>query len=262
MAATEILLGVFFLLVGSGLTIAMGEVRAQREFLFARLCFIAAGIDATFCFWEWLGSRVPDATLRGAWTCLFGTFVLILGQHVFAWVRTRETRAIPKLSPADFPMPQMPPNKRRAQVPTDALIVQFGSNFSWATRMPHRIVQIMGEDILVIDRAKKALIVKTLKIFDEHRTCIVKIEDNVIWVSPSIPSKPRPNRHTLIVNDFRDREVLNLQFLNPRVLSLTCVMRHPDTEKVLNVTQAVMDISGIQFSGGIFGESNLDIDVH
>jgi len=66
-----------------------------------------------------------------------------------------------------------------------------------------------------------------LRIFGENGKILVRINDDKPWESSDIRVE-RPDSHTLIVYDDRDREVLFMHFLNPKAIEVRGIFRRPD----------------------------------
>jgi hypothetical protein len=243
--------------IGIGMTMAnptRGELR------FARILFIIAAILAVTSF-AWLTHEVPLATGKVISAGLIGAAIsisLVLG---IDWINRRERAAFPKtnisdhvvksedkedkpqeilgpksapapnidltknedvLIPAKLPMPNLPPG-----VPPNALVVFWGSNVSWSTRLPHIILEMADDPMIVVDKKPGTdnLVVTVLRIFDDRNDIIARIDEDGFWVQNAIRKK-RPNPSILVVYDHSDTEVLRIQFLNSRAISVQGVFRH------------------------------------
>lgn len=251
MGTEEILLSVMVpVLIALGTFLVSGKLTG--EYLWARVCFIAALLDLygilVYRLWS-STSSVRLGALGSVVVAIIETWLLIL---LFKWVDDREASGTNRLIAGDSPTPNLPQN-----VPTNArMIVFLGSNVAWqATRMPMTIVQMASEKMLTIDWRKngRELVVTILKVFDDRNNIIARIENGSFWTDPSARMK-RPDRHSLIVYDHNDKEVLSICFLNPTALTIRCFLRHSGVRSPVEVTADYMNTGFIRVSNSSMGE--------
>jgi hypothetical protein len=68
----------------------------------------------------------------------------------------------------------------------------------------------------------------TLRIFNDRNEIITRLDEDGFWVRYDIRKK-RPNRSTLVVYDQTDSEVLHIEMLNSKTVSIEGKFRHPKT---------------------------------
>jgi hypothetical protein len=118
--------------------------------------------------------------------------------------------------------------------------------------------------MLVIDKDDKHnLKVSILKIFDGRDDIIARIDDDGFWVQNTLRKK-RPDQSTLIVYDHNDTEVLKLQYLNERMISIQGVFRHAKIKPSYLIVTPEMVIkmpNNNRIIGSCFGEMAADISL-
>ncbi len=129
------------------------------------------------------------------------------------------------------------------------------TDFSVNTVFPHTVLQMRGEPMIVIDRDPKTknLPVTTLRIFDDRDDIIARLDQDGFWVQ-NTSRKKRPDEHTLIVYDHNDQQVLKINFINPQMISIEGVFRHPRAKPnfiVVTEKQMIMLPSTIVISGNV-----------
>jgi len=227
------------------------------EFWIARLCFIVAAIDVfgLTVYWLWTGNgRISLRLTIGA---VVGAIVIPVLVVALQWVGLREARNSMKLVAGNMPTP---PLTTEARVPQDALMIFLGSSIAWAAKMPHTVVEMGSDKMLVIDKDKPSgkLVVSVLRIFDDRNNVIARIDEHGFWVANSARIKRR-DPSTLVVFDHGDLEVLRIAFLNPKSLLITGVFRHAGLRTVL-ITPEFLDIGGMRIIQSSFGE-NVGADI-
>ena len=121
--------------------------------------------------------------------------------------------------------------------------------------MPHTVVEMGSDKMLVIDRDKagNTLVVAVLKVFDDGNNIIARIDKDGLWMANATRIK-RLDPSTLVVFDHGDIEVLRIAFLNPKALSITGVFRHAGLRTV-SITPEYLDIGRMRITQGLFGEN-------
>jgi hypothetical protein len=150
----------------------------------------------------------------------------------------------------------VPDNKERPiisspcaqDVPKDAFMFLFGSNIDWSVNAPHNAIRV-GNDLLSISVQKDGHArIDRLSIFDDRDNIIAAIENDKLWVDLSA-RRDRPDMSTLIVRDHLNREVLKIEFLNPKTIRLSGVFRYPGTRPIIT-SDTETNIRGMRFSNG------------
>jgi hypothetical protein len=223
MGIAEILLTVAFPLVLSlGAALAMTDA-TSGEFWFARACFLFSALDIAGLAVYWLWPE-PDrfAYWRMALAAIVGAVALSVLLFSLNWVDQHEMRSSTRLYADSKPNPPFPAN---CQPSPDALMIFLGTSLAWTTRMPHTIIEVAGQELLSIDRFKSGISIKILRIFDDKKDIIARVENGDFWVSPNI--RKIHTKHTLTVYDHNDDEVLNIDFLNEKAILITGTFRQP-----------------------------------
>jgi hypothetical protein len=259
MGPAAILLGVAFpVLIGIGVALAVADSN-ESEFWIARICFILAGIDAVgiTVVWLWLGERVINwKTFVGAAIAAIALILLVSGLQ---WIDYKEEKILTKLFPGTKPTPVAPEN---CNIPDDAIAVFFGSNVAWRT-YPFTILDLSDIKMLSVNKIQNHtwLVIDILRIFDDHGNIIVKIDPDGFWIDPGIQRK-KPDRSTLLVYDRNDDEVLRIEFLNPRALSVQGIFRDRTGATVRITSDALLSSSGGRLRQGCFGGVDAAIKIN
>lgn len=259
MGLAAILLGVAFpVLIGIGVALAVADSN-ESEFWIARACFILAAIDAVgfTVVWLWLGERVINwKTFVGAAIAAIALIVLVCGLQ---WIDYREEKILTKLFPGTKPTPVAPEN---CKIPADAIAVFFGSNVAWGNTYPFTILDLSDIKMLSVDKVSNRieLVIDILRIFDDHGNIIAKIDSGGFWVEPGIQRK-KPDRSTLLVYDRNDDEVLRVEFLNPRALSVQGIFR-TRTGVTVRITSDALLLPGGRHRQGCFGNVHTAIKIN
>jgi hypothetical protein len=175
----------------------------------------------------------------------------------FQRVDLLELRDSTRLMPGRLPTPRILENSEI--VPDDALLVFWGPTVAWSNQMPHTILQMDGKPMLTVDRDRRGLVIKVLRIFDDSNRIIARIDEDGFWVEPST-RKGRPDRSTLVVYDRTDTEVLRMTLLNRKALSVTGVFRAEGVPTVV-LTPETMRVGTNTFRVGMIANCNVDFDI-
>lgn len=177
---------------------------------------------------------------------LFGLCVIFLDVEVcLLWLQKTwkdEAQAINEselhglLLPANDPTPNNPCH----EIPDGAMLILLGNSASFATRFPHTIIRVKGEDILTLTKKDNELAV-SVKIFSRDGRIVAEIRDNEFSINPNnYFRRERPDRHTLIVYDQEDRKVLDVRFINPRTVRFLGIFNHPIRPIVISQTEGFL----------------------
>jgi len=138
-------------------------------------------------------------------------------------------------------------------VPENAFLFFFGSNVDWSTDKPHTAITI-GQELLSISvRSDGKASIDHLNIFDDRDNIIANIERNQLWVKFEARHY-RPDKSTLYVKDHLNKEVLKIEFLNPRSIRLSGRFRYPGTRPIV-ISDDVANIRGMQISQSCSGQN-------
>src|ERR1700738_5207073 len=216
----------------------MGSILGWDVIGWALAFFVAAGLGVvTLANYRWakfyfslsaaiLATKLAliTAPTWPEWGWLVAGYAVIVAALVVTFRRVDglELRDSTRLTPGRLPTPAIRPDA--GEIPGDALIAFLGSNVAWSNHMPHTILQMGGLPMLTVDKDKKGMVIKVLRIFDEANEIIARDDEECFWYEHSTRKK-RPDRSTLVVYDRRDTEVLRLTLLNRQALSVTGVFR-------------------------------------
>lgn len=165
------------------------------------------------------------------------------------------------LVPDNQPIPDFAQNSR---APANAIMVVWGTNVSWTTQPDHVLLEMASDPMIAVKRDQKTgnLVVTSLKVFDDRNDRIARIDEDGFWVQNNT-FKKRPNEHTLVVYDHNDDEVLRIEFINPRVISVTGIFRHPKMQRYFEITKdaAIEMPNHNSFSHSQFGNVRTSIAI-
>lgn len=114
----------------------------------------------------------------------------------------------------------------------DALNVFFGSNLASFTGQKCTIFRIAGNDVLWVERSPNGILISA-KVFDPDKKIMAEIEKNKVTVNPNNTFKRDIKKHTLVVVDESDREVLNVDFVNPHSVVINGIFPWDDYGPVI-----------------------------
>lgn len=118
------------------------------------------------------------------------------------------------LEPDTRPDPEFTLPGRRITIQPDALNVFFGSNLASFTGQKCTILSIAGKDVLWVERSPNGILISA-KVFDPDKKIMAKIDNNKVTVNPNNTFRREIKKHTLVVVSQSDKEVLNVDFVNP-----------------------------------------------
>jgi hypothetical protein len=203
-------------------------------FVISRACltFIAADLFAWPLYTAFSLPGPHPLEIMGA--IFWGAPVLIGLYFALAWVDYEAWINSPYLRPDNRQSPRGMPELPLGNAPiVNPLSVFLGSSLNLATHMPHTVLQMGAEPMIVIDRDRRGrLIIKTLKIFDAHGDIVIWFDDHKYRMGPMAMRPERPDSHTIIVHDRGASEVLRLSFLNPQAIFLTGIFCRPGSQRV------------------------------
>jgi hypothetical protein len=130
------------------------------------------------------------------------------------------------LTPARDPNPAAPSSCGDA--PSGAIRLYFGSSgLAFTTGQSSTIVAFDGDPVLQIKRQAEGISVNA-KIFSQDKRIVAEIKNNRFTLNPNnYFRRERPDKHTLVVIDQEDREVLRIRYVNRLSVKLTGVFFYP-----------------------------------
>ena len=250
----------FFVGLATGTVVAMTDSQSAG-FLLARLCYIFAAITFVVFSAYWIYAAKLSFGVSAIFSAIVG-IVAVPGLVISLWwVREVEGGLSSKLFPADLPLPTI---AEKTTIPTNALIVIYGSNISWATRFPHIVIEAPNEVMLSIDKDRSGSIsVQILKIFDDRDDIIARIDEDTFWVQNSTRAK-RPDKSTLVIYDHNDDKVLTIKYINSRAIYVEGIFRNPRVKPsylVVSDKDVVQMPNNNTLSESVFGEMAADISL-
>lgn len=161
------------------------------------------------------------------------------------------------LVPGDQPDPPLPSSCYRAQqVPSDALRVYLGGNAGYTTADQVTALTVKGTDILDLRRTPKGLAINA-RAFSEDGRIIAEIVDSRFYLNPNnFFRMDRPDSHSIVVYDLRDRKVLDVRYINPHSVRVLGIFQVPGALP-LTIDEAQMSIGGLHFIGSCFSGTRL-----
>jgi len=204
--------------LGSATYLATSDSSAT-EFWLARVAYTVATFDALgfLTFWLWFVVKwVPLFRLAlGVSTAV----VLLLGMSLtIEWVDQEEVRLSETLAPKNVETPPVP---AACKIPKGAVMVFLGTNLGLVTKMPSPLIEMGGQDLLVVDTdGSHRLHIDSLRILDDNNEEMARIDKDEFWVAPSVRHE-KPDASTLVVYDEHNAEVLRVTYLNIQAISVT-----------------------------------------
>jgi hypothetical protein len=250
----------FFIAVGVGVAFAITN-SDSIGFLVAKVCFTAAAFVFIAATIYWVMSIRESVALKVAVPTIVAVIAVPALVLSLQWLNNIEVKLSARLFPGNESTPPLP--NPGVEIPKDALMIFFGSNISWASKMPHTLIVMAGEKIIEIDRDKSRneIIISTLKVFDDRNNIIARMDADGFWVDNSTRKK-RHDKSTLVVYDHSDTEVVRVVLLNRNTLSITGVFRHSRVAKPVIITSDRMNLGGVQMSNNMMGENAIDITIN
>lgn len=184
-------------------------------------------------------------------TCLIICIALLVGASFWVYnLWNSEDRFAGPLTPANDPFPP-PPNERFAPTnfQTDCIFIFTGGGmYVTGTNQPFTLIRAEGKDLLTLTWTKDGAAISG-EFFGKNGNVVAVIETNNFVVNKlNFLTKETPDRHTLIVRDQQNVEVLNLRYLNPRAFSFTGTIRLPNLEDII-ITKTFIQRGGFRTSG-------------
>jgi hypothetical protein len=161
------------------------------------------------------------------------------------------------LVPGDQPDPPLPSSCYRLHpVPPDALRVYLGGNAGYTTGDQVTVLNVKGTDLLDFRRTSKGLAINA-KTFSEDGKIIAEIIDNRFYINANnFFRMEKPDSHSIIVYDIRDRKVLDITFINSHSVKVLGIFQFPDAAPVI-IDEAQLSLGGNNFFGSCFSGAKL-----
>lgn len=144
------------------------------------------------------------------------------------------------LTPANDPDPLSPCTRDPSFIaPPEAVTIFYGSSAAWITSPKLIVLRVKDTDLLAISRTSEGVSVSA-QIYGADERIITQIIDNEFHINPNNYFRiDRTDRHTLIVYDQYNKQVLNVRFLNPRAIKVMGIFHFPDIPPISIGEQAI-----------------------
>ena len=151
-----------------------------------------------------------------------------------------------------------PPNNcdSRGLVPANALRLYFGDSVAWITdrRDEFTAITTREEKLVVMHRYTGGISVDATIRSDDGKI-VAKIKNNEFRINTNnYFYSERPDAHTLIVVDQKDREVLRVRYLNPNAIKITGRFERPGRPPSILGDNGLLS-NGILIGGNCIGDS-------
>jgi hypothetical protein len=148
-----------------------------------------------------------------AWVLIGAAAALFLNTKVLVESPTEGV-----LIPANDPTPPSP--QPSYQIPGNALLLFLGDSLAYGTGTSMTVIRIGDKEMLKIRRTDRGLLV-TAQVFSADGRIVAEIRDNQFEINRNnFFRRARPDKHTLIVYDQQNTEVLNIRFLNRSAIQI------------------------------------------
>jgi ribosomal protein L24 len=186
-------------------------------------------------------------------------FALFTGTFLWAYkLWNSEDRFFGPLTPANDPFPALSEKPSSlTNFPSDCIFIFAGGGmFVTVTNRPFTLICAGGKDLLTLEWTKSGAAISG-EFFGKNGNVVAVIKTNNFVVNKlNYLTKETPDRHTLIVRDQQDVEVVNLRFLNPRAFLLTGTIRLPNSEDV-TITKTSVQYGRTVWTAPIGGSAEL-----
>lgn len=108
----------------------------------------------------------------------------------------------------------------------------FGGNLVSVAGNKCIILNIDGKNVLWVEKADTGVLINA-SVFDPDKKIMAEIEKNNVTVNPNNTFKREIKKHTLVVVDQSDQEVLNVDFVNPHAMIITGIFYLEGNEKLV-----------------------------
>jgi hypothetical protein len=240
--------------IAVALLVAIGAVLITvDQFRFAEACFVVAGLwfIGWILFLPYYNTPFDNRKTASLWAFVLMTIAVVIVLVYFAedYKTGRDDILTPGNEAAD---------DRNCKSPNgQAVALYIGPHTFYIGGFPQRIITIANKNILTLSKRDNDIIITTLRMYDENGNIIARIDQNGFWVAPDVRKK-KPDRHSLIVYDRHDDEVLNIKYLNPHAVYINGIFRYEGRTAMF--TPTFFKFGGISGSGGACTTKELSFD--
>ncbi len=219
---------------------------------FLQILLVIVGIIGSGSVYYYLSQKRPIAAL---WSGYFAIVILML--CVAFYIQNTIVAKQIKTNIPVFNGKIIADNEDTHWVPQDVFSLMLGDDLQVLTRSSeHFIFSKDSKPFLKLRVINKELFI-TASIFDHTGQYIVKIIDNEFQASQERAFNPKqPDEHTLIVRDFEGIEVLNIRYINAKVIRLIGKFNLPGYSQPIEI----LPKDGIRWPGG-GGIGHLTVDL-
>jgi hypothetical protein len=158
--------------------------------------------------------------------CILVCLIVFLAPFLWSQHYVKEQQAILAKTPIFYGVitPDNKPNPVPSTgLPLDTMTLMLGDNLSIkAMKADSYILSRNGTTFLEIGIDSNGNMLLTTEVRNNSNDNIVKVIDNEFQANPSYAFNPvQPNQHSLVVRDSNGDEVLNIYFINPKVIRVT-----------------------------------------
>lgn len=183
---------------------------------------------------------------------------LLVGTASLSWsLWSSEDRFSGLLTPANDPFPPFPREDIAiTNFPPNCMFLFTGGGVHIVrTNQSFVLIRAGGKDILTLNWTKTGAAISG-EFFGKNGNIVAVVETNKFVVNRlNCLTKTTPDRHTLIVRDQQNVEVINLRFLNQRAFVFTGTIRLPNKEEV-TITKTFFKTGPIKVSGDVGFNNN------
>jgi len=161
------------------------------------------------------------------------------------------------LVPGDEPDPPLPSSCYRVHpVPPDALRVYLSGNAGYTAADQVTVLSVKGTDLLDLRRTSTGLAINA-KTFSEDGKIVAEIIDNQFYINPNnFFRMERPDSHSIIVYDIRDRKVLDIRYINSHSVKVLGMFQVPGVTPLI-IDEAQLSLGGFHTVGSCFSGQRL-----
>ncbi len=143
-------------------------------------------------------------------------------------------------------------------IPAGAFVLFFGNSAAYTNEFPHTIIQVGNEPLLIVNKIDDRLTISA-KFFSRDGKIVAELKDNKFDINPNNHFRmERPDDHILIVYDQEDKQILNVEYLNPSAMKLLRKFYLPNRPPII-IDEEWQDFGGLKLSRTILGYNKVDI---
>lgn len=217
-----------------------------------QLLLVVVGIIGSGTVYYYLSQKRPIAAL---WSGFVAALILLL--CITFYIRNAIIAKQIKTDTPVFHGRIVAANENTPWVPEDVFSLMLGDDLQVLTRSSKQFIFSKDGNPFLKLRVVDGALYITASIFDHTGQYIVKVIDNEFQASQERAFNPKqPDEHTLIVRDFDGIEVLNVRYVNYRVIRIVGRFNLPGYSQPIEILPA----DGVRWPGG-GGIGHLTVDM-